>query len=158
MVTVASYIARKGGFLDFLIALRHFSKYSHSEIVFDDGWWFSSSARDGGPRKKRIEPKPGHWDFVPLPFSDAETAEIRAWCEQRVSEGHKYDFKGVLAFVVPFFTPSNADDFCSEFVTLAIQTTAWLKDLLAGKVFPGRLHAASKKLRMDLMVRNWSSK
>jgi len=47
------------------------SEYSHCELVID-GVSYSSSLMDGGVRGKIIQFKPEHWDFVDLPWADAD--------------------------------------------------------------------------------------
>ena len=45
--------------------------YSHCELVVD-GVAYSSSLMDGGVRGKVIQFKPEHWDFIDLPWADAQ--------------------------------------------------------------------------------------
>lgn len=71
--------------------------YSHVEIVFSDGLFFSASPREGVVRYKRISPDLRNWDFVDFPVSLEQEHEIRAWCDTQV--GKKYDWAGVFGFV-----------------------------------------------------------
>ena len=71
-VRLAVYIG-KGGLFNRVIRWRTGSDASHVELVID-GLWYSSDIRDGGVRRKHIDPKPGEWRFLPLPWADAEAA------------------------------------------------------------------------------------
>lgn len=136
---LASYIAKRGRLLDWLIALRHFGRYSHSELVFSDGMSFSSSSRDGGTRfvdSRNFDRS--KWEFVTLPVPDAAEAEIRLWCEGVV--GAKYDWAGVLAFINPFRRHNPTQWFCSEIVAQALKTHGFLTHLKPEQVWPSQLH------------------
>jgi len=59
----------KGTIADKFIRWWTNSKYSHAEVVIGEpkcGVWISSSVRDGGVRKKKVNYKPENWDIVEL--------------------------------------------------------------------------------------------
>jgi hypothetical protein len=128
MVRIAFYKG-KGRFFDKLIRLWTRGPYSHCELVFSDGQWFSASPREKVARFKRIEPKPGHWDFVDLPMAAELEALIRQWCEGK-AEGRKYDWLGIICTqIMPFGWQDKGRWFCSEVCLSALQ---WVG------LFPGK--------------------
>lgn len=121
------------------VCLRTRSEYSHVELVFDIdffgvGTCWSSSARDGGVRRKQIDLTSGHWDVFDVSqiFDSHEEAYALAWFETRV--GAKYDYFGLLFFVLFVRTEDSRAYFCSEAVAAALQLREpW-------KVHPEGLH------------------
>lgn len=131
------------------------SEYSHVELVFDIdlfgvGTCWSSSARDGGVRRKQIDLTSGHWDVFDVSqiFDSHEEAYALAWFETRV--GAKYDYFGLLFFVVHLRTEDRRAYFCSEAVAAALQ----LRD--PWKYPPGKLYdfVKSKAVRWELNNHN----
>lgn len=97
------------------------SDYSHCELVFggpdEDGLSMcaSSSARDGGVRFKRIDLSSGHWDIYPLPqFTEADYRSAMAWAVE--CGDAKYDWLGLLWFLLPIRFEHPRRFFCSEAV------------------------------------------
>lgn len=86
------------------------SPYSHCELVFSDGLWGSASFLDGGVRFKRINPDPGHWDFIDLDPSYEPYA--RRYIEDNL--GKRYDVLGNVGFVLGPVYDSKNRMFCSE--------------------------------------------
>lgn len=113
-VKVAFYKGREA-FLDKLVQWWTNSPYSHCEIVVDE-ISYSSSPRDGGVRPRGIIFNPEHWDFLTLTQADAQS--IVAWFQAH--RGAKYDWLGLLGFVLPH--PINSPDrwFCSEACAAAL--------------------------------------
>lgn len=103
------YYKGRGNWVDWLIRLWTWSKYSHTEIIID-GTWYSSSPRDGGARAKIINFNPDHWDFEEIQIN-------RDWALQVFEqyEGKGYDFTGILfSHVLPFGWHCKKRVFCSE--------------------------------------------
>lgn len=95
----------------YAIIIRSLKRFSHCELVID-GICHSSSARDGGVRKKTIDLTDGKWVIIDLPKADAEYA-----LEQfRLTEGNKYDWFGIIRFILPFVKQKDNQEFCSEIV------------------------------------------
>ena len=86
--------------------------YSHTEVIFSDGMSASSSFLDGGVRFKYIEYNPERWDIFEITDAVATEREVRQWYEAR--EERRYDYMGVLSFIVKFLTPDPMKHFCSE--------------------------------------------
>ena len=68
MVKLASYKG-KGNIVNAAIRGWSGSIYSHCEVVVD-GWCYSSSAMDGGVRRKLITLSEDKWDIIDLPWAD----------------------------------------------------------------------------------------
>lgn len=94
------------------------SLYSHVELVID-GMAYSSSARDGGVRAKQLDLTTGRWDVIDIEMVDplAESDALE-WFIERL--GEKYDWAGVLRFVLPFVPQRSNQWFCSEAVATAL--------------------------------------
>ena len=108
------------------VCLRTWSRYSHVELVsdidmFGTGLCYSSSGRDGGVRKKPIDLTSGHWDVydVSAIFDRHEEAYALSWFDSHL--GAKYDYFGLLFFVVLVRTEARRAYFCSEAVAAALQ-------------------------------------
>lgn len=137
---VAFYKAATGGFIDKLIdRCTERRGYSHCEFVFSDGMFFSSSPRDGGCRFKMIDQDPQHWDFYELPLSDEDELDLRCECQTLVWRPTRYDFFGVLGFVMPC-KASSGRMFCSESLVHALQAARLIgSELQPSKVSPSDL-------------------
>jgi hypothetical protein len=91
--------------------------YCHTEILFEDGRAFSSSAYDKGVRfvtpesiAKSLEANEEYWTVIPLPW--IETPQILEWCEGEVGAG--YDFRGAFASGFGMAHQDEFKWFCSE--------------------------------------------
>jgi uncharacterized protein YycO len=111
------YKARYGKIWDKLIGLWTFGPYSHVEILFSDGVCFSSSPRDGGVRFKNIHILPERWTAIDMPTDQEEN--IKKWCEKKV--GLRYDWWGILGFVLPFVRQERKAWYCSEICITALK-------------------------------------
>jgi hypothetical protein len=115
-ITLAFYKG-EGTSMDALVRLVTKSRYSHIEVSIDGIFW-SSSARDGGVRPRRLQPNPASWDFVHVARTPEEVNQAR-----RVfltNRGAKYDWLGVFRFLLPFLKPSSSRWFCSEIAAEAL--------------------------------------
>jgi hypothetical protein len=146
---IASYIARYGTWIDRAIAAHDGGRFSHSELVFSNGDWFSSSWRDGGTRFKRIDPDSGHWELVNVPATLEFEQTIRAWCEGEL--GVPYDMSGVLAY--KFFWRKQDPNrwYCSEIVSASLRAAR----LLAQNFEP---HRTSPNGLYELALWNWGGR
>lgn len=86
------------------------SRYSHVELVIG-GMCYSSSARDGGVRAKRIDLASGRWDVISI---SGDEARALAWF--RAHEGNGYDWTGAARFLLPILVQRGHKWFCSEAV------------------------------------------
>jgi hypothetical protein len=128
MIALAFYKGR-GHVLDRVIRWLTRSSFSHVEILCavpamagegPEARAWSSSGRDGGVREKSITFKPGHWEFVAIPWAgpaaiDRVIAEI----------GSPYDYAGLLASQALNLRRHRRDQwFCSEICAHALELSA----------------------------------
>lgn len=103
------------------------SIYSHCELVVD-GWCYSSSVMDKGVRRKPIGDGEGHislapdkWDFVPLPWVDAQA--VVEYFE--VTDHHRYGWPSlILSQFLNLNRPVKGAQFCSEWCAAAAELPA----------------------------------
>lgn len=134
---LAFYKAAAGGVVDRLIdTFSGRDGYSHVELVFSNGAFFSSSSRDGGTRFKFIRPDPASWDLVDVPMDDVAESLVRRFCNEQA--GKKYDWLGVFGFVLPT-RPEQGHWFCSEVCLAALQQCGFLAGCRPWKVSPNTL-------------------
>ena len=99
----------KGTFFDFLIRIFTFSKYSHVEFT-DLNYYYTSSPRDRGVVKRKIQYNPDHWDLVRV---DVQSKEVEAFYNK--TSGAGYDYMGILlSQIFPFNLHDTRKWFCSE--------------------------------------------
>ena len=141
------YIAfskKKKTIVDYGIAGWTVGQYVHVELVLN-GESYSSSAPDGGVRKKYIDyQNKNYWDLFEVK-GEYDIRNVTKFFE--LTDGAKYDFKGIM--LAQFLFSANKHDntkyFCSEWVTTALRLTLGLGEIdklfLKGYKFsPNRLH------------------
>lgn len=101
----------------YAIRLWTWSRWSHAELVID-GVCYSSSARDGGVRSKRIDLTSGRWDVVDLHIAEDQAERALSWF--MVNLGDQYDWAGIWRFVVPFLPQNKRRWFCFEAIGSAL--------------------------------------
>lgn len=106
------------------------SPYSHCELVID-GDCYSSSLRDGGVRRKRIDLDKPWWDVVHIPWADAYS--VREVFAQHIGEPYGYlDLIGQHVFRIPWHIPNGW--LCSEICAAALglnHPQIWTPGMLA---------------------------
>lgn len=110
------------------------SIYSHVELQFSDGEFFSAQIKEG-TRFKSFNPADDEWDSVAIPGIDEN--KVREFCKEH--QGRKYDFRGIVDF---FANQSHGDDgdwFCSEICVVALQSAGFCCDLVPHFTSPGSL-------------------
>lgn len=154
-VRIAFYRSEHGGLLDWLIAKHDGGPYSHVELVFESSdllrrddlhpLCFSSSARDGGTRFKRIDVlTSGKWDLIDVPLDAAAEERVYLWCMARA--GRPYDYPGVLAFKIFGVGQHQSRWFCSEISLAAVQAQGLLTGVKPHKVSPNKLAKMARQL------------
>jgi len=110
--------------------------YSHVEIILD-GYMYSSSPRDGGVRRKKFKGKNDHWDFIEI--NNLKEKNILEFYNQ--TKENKYDFFGILGFILPFKDRTN-EWFCSEWCSNALKISGYKKlwKLEPSKISPNKLY------------------
>jgi len=129
----------KGDWVDWAIRKWTRSPYSHCEIVIDNTW-YSSSARDGGVRKKNIHHNPENWDFIDIKIQVNDKNIIKMFFNKQI--GKKYDYVGILlSQVIPLHEDIKNRWFCSEICAYTLQLIDILpKDKKSNWYSPGRLY------------------
>lgn len=116
MAKVAFYKAWKGDWTDWLIALWTWGKYSHVELVLENGKGFTASGREDRVRIKEIDFDDGRWEIIEI---DKEVDFVLL--ESLL--GHKYDKLGIL-FNEFLHIPVNGPQryYCSEVVSCVLHS------------------------------------
>lgn len=135
------YLANQGDFWDKLIGWWTGGPYSHVELVFSNGECFTSSPRDGGVRFKQIDINPEHWNRVSITVAAEKEAEIYTWCESQV--GLKYDWLGILGFVLPIHFRTRRAWYCSEICSYVLDR--FIGHQLPLKISPNGLYTLLEK-------------
>ena len=139
-----AFSKKKKTIVDYGIAGWTVGQYVHVELVLN-GESYSSSAPDGGVRKKYISYENKSWWDVYEVKGEYDIENVRKFFE--LTNGAKYDFKGIM--LAQFLFSANKEDstkfFCSEWVEIALRLTLGLgeKDTLFLKGYkfsPNRLH------------------
>jgi hypothetical protein len=147
-MSLAFYKGTCGGVWDKAIDIWTRGEYSHVELWLDGpvhrARCYSSSPRDGGIRYSIIDLDSGKWDAIALPFTEMDRWII----ERHISDlGHKkYDWLGILGFVLPWGEHDDKDRFCSEICLDLIQTRGYLMQYKAWEVSPVKLAAIATPL------------
>lgn len=134
----------RGKLADWAIRLFTRSKYSHCEIAIPvneaaaEYECYSSSARDGGTRKKRMRLQLSHWDIVKLDLGYPQEVQIMSWLHQNL--GRPYGYRDLLAFVFPAVKTSKREWFCSEFCLAALQAGGKFEGANPTRTDPGELY------------------
>jgi len=112
---------------------------SHVELLFSDGMMFSASQYENKTRFKEHNLSSTHWSRLALDVDEKTEGRIRLWCLNQA--GKKYDYLGVLGFVMPFIKDSRNRWFCSEVCCEALKQNTNLVNLYidSSKVSPAKL-------------------
>ena len=108
-----------GKLLDKLIRWWTNSKYSHCEILFENGLMFSADGWDSKGVRYTSQFNPENWEVVTITLDDYKVKYLKMWCDDRVGKG--YDWTGVLRFVVPILPQLDEKWFCSELCGAALK-------------------------------------
>lgn len=127
------------GFVSRLIKLWTRSKYSHCEILFEDGRHFSADTKM--PMNTRFSTEPltiKNWDFIVLPVGIDDENKIKAFCVDEV--GCRYDWTGIfLSQFIHLGYQSKSKWFCSEVCAAALQQIGLLPGWKPNRISPGKL-------------------
>jgi len=106
----------KASYVDKLISIFTFGKYSHTELVFSDGMCFGISGRSEGARFKKIDLVPERWTLVKLDVTNFNETRIREKAEKIT--GVEYDYLGAFTCgILPMCIHRKSKLFCSEATT-----------------------------------------
>jgi len=112
---------------------------SHCELLFSDDMMFSASMYEDTTRFKKHSMTGHAWCRIGLDIDKDTEAKIRLWCENKV--GKKYDYLGILGFILPFVKQSKKRWFCSEICCEALKENTNLipKTVISSKTSPAKL-------------------
>jgi hypothetical protein len=127
------YKAKHGRWIDKLIAMATFSKYSHCELLFPDGLCRSASKRDGGIRTKKIDID-YRWDCFDL-TGEYDVAAMLYWFE--INKNDTYDYYGPIGSMFGLDLTSENKKFCSYVCAIVLG--------LNPIITPGGLYRVLKK-------------
>ena len=123
----------QAGFISDQIAKHAHGSFSHEELLFHkdvikaaigEGQWdgflnddqcFSSSSRDGGCRFKSaalVLKHPERWRIIPVTRDPSKALTMLQFC--KAQDGKKYDFRGVISFLLPKMSENPNKWYCSE--------------------------------------------
>lgn len=92
--------------------------YNHAELILarrHDGTVLCGSATADGVRLKWLHLNPDHWDLLDIP---GDQSAARRWFDDHL--GQKYDWLGVLGFVIRRGRHKSQRWFCSEACAAAL--------------------------------------
>ena len=149
---VIFYKARHGNFIDKAIAFKTSSwtdrltgkwldGYSHCELLFKDGMMFSASQWDNAVRFEHHRYNADKWEYTEVDLSELH---CRAFAMQR--NGEKYDYLGIVGFIVPFVKDDSKKSFCSEVCYDILQKSGMPSKEDSSKVHPNLLHTIITKI------------
>lgn len=93
------------------------SIYSHCEIVIDN-MCYSSSAMDGGVRRKWIDLDPCKWDVIEIPWVNAGDV-VRYFHE---TDPHRYGWLGlIVSQLLNLNRETKGAQFCSQWCAAAVR-------------------------------------
>lgn len=139
MLCVAFYKG-SGKFWDRMVRWWTDSPFSHSELLFSDGSYFSADAWTNKVRYTKFQPNPDNWVVVPLYCVDEKMEQRVRWFCNGI-EGSKYDYLGVaLSQVIPLGIQVGDRWFCSELCTRALQQVGLLRWYQPWSMSPGKLY------------------
>ena len=110
---------------------------SHCELLFDNGQMFSASMRENVVRFTQYNYNGQAWYRVNVSLTDSQILQIGRFAREQV--GKKYDYLGVLGFVLPFVRQVKNRWFCSEVVSEALKQVGYLDIKDSSKVSPAKL-------------------
>lgn len=123
MTAAVAFYKHSGTWVDKLIRLGTNSKYSHTEIVVDEGEgklsWYSSSPRDSGIRKMYRDIDASRWDIVDI---EIDEKHLLSYYNENVGKG--YDFLAILfTHILPLGIHDKNKQVCSEFCANLLKIT-----------------------------------
>lgn len=115
--------------------------FAHAELLWDSDISYTAQPM-GGTNYARHNHLNCDWVVYELP-EVCDDGTIRRWCDSEL--GCRYNFGGVMHFVLPFMAQNPKKWFCSEIVVAALQQVGLFPNEVAWRVSPNRL----KKLLDD---------
>lgn len=115
------------------------SDYSHVEL-YHNGYFYSSSSRDGGVRRKRMTINIDKWDIIELPYNENYYTLENLYL---ITKNAKYDYISIFFNWLGISKDmSSKAFFCTEYVALLINYLYKLN--INGNVMPGKFRQIIK--------------
>lgn len=141
---IAFYKGKKGNFFDKAISIWTLSKYSHCELLDKEKNFYTSSPRDGGVRRKKIDIYLEKWDLYKL---NIKSPQKYKWLKEfyETTKGAEYDWLGIVfSEVFPFGIEDPNKYYCSEWCLYYLKYFCHL-DIEKTQISPGGLFKLLKK-------------
>jgi len=110
----------------------------------------TASPEDGCVRCKPFNPNPEDWDILDFEISDRNYQHAIDFYKE--ISGDKYDWMGILGFVIPFIRDRAHDWFCSETVSNVFKIFGyrpfWI--IKPGEISPNKLYKLLVELKRYL--------
>jgi len=124
-------------------------RYSHAEIQFSNGIFFSSSIRDHGTRFKVFPIHADRWDCVEIPCTPDQEQAMKDFAFQEDQIG--YDWMGLIfGWWLPFAQFKNRW-ICSEIVMACLQKMGIASELDYICITPNRLARELQRLGYNIV-------
>ena len=114
--------------------------FSHVELKFKDDLCYSASAYENKVRAKIIQADEPNWKTYELEVTKDEELNILMWLGSK--EGAKYDYLGILGFVLDKVKHDESKWFCSELCceALRLHTDLIPAHILSNEIDPNKLY------------------
>ena len=110
---------------------------SHCELLFDNGQMFSASFRENIVGFKEHSYTGKAWCRLDIDLTDSQVLQVGRFAREQV--GKKYDYLGILGFILPFVHQVQSRWFCSEVCSEALKQVDYLELQDSAKVSPAKL-------------------
>jgi hypothetical protein len=116
------------------------SRYSHTEILFDNGVTFAASGRK--PKgvsltKDKIYDR-RFWDFIR--FNITTDDEERVFNYAKTFDGCPFSWQGVWRHIIPWIPPDNYGWYCTEIILHVLHATLHNFEGVDWNITPGQLY------------------
>ena len=109
---------------------------SHVELLMSSGLMFSASQYENEVRYKMFKYS-NAWTIIDLNTDVEQDKHIRNFCANE--NGKKYDYRGILGFLIPFVDDNRDKWFCSEICAEALKQVGYLDIEDSAKISPAKL-------------------
>ena len=116
---------------------------SHCELLFENGQMFSASFREDVVRFKKHSYTGKAWCRIDIDLTDSQILHIGRFVRKQISK--KYDYLGIIGFVLPFVHQVQSRWFCSEVCSEALKQVRYLDIEDSSKISPAKLKQIVKE-------------
>lgn len=141
-LTLRFHTPTRPSLFDKAIRLNTGSPITHVELEFPDGQCWSSidgvGVRFVNSESLKLD-APGEWLSLSVDLTVKQLSDVRDFALSQL--GKKYDWAGILGFVLPWGCHDDNDLFCSEACLRALQVFGDFPGVKAWTISPARLYA-----------------